>query len=137
MKRGDVVMVDFPFTDTGEAKVRPGVVIQNDRDNRKLRKTVVAMITGNLQRWGDPSHVYIDPHHPDGAASGLKYPSPEPGGDEAAAVARLKKAINRLQAHSGEMHDSPFFGHLTPEQWRELHLIHCNHHLALLHPKTA
>lgn len=32
-RRGDVVMVDFPFTDTGQAKTRPAVVVQNDRDN--------------------------------------------------------------------------------------------------------
>ena len=62
-------------------------------------------------------------------------PLPAPGGDEAAAVARLKEVIGRLQTHQGELHDSPFFGHLTPEEWRELHLIHCNHHLGFLVPK--
>jgi len=63
-------------------------------------------------------------------------PLPQPGGDEAAAVARLKHQIERLQAHAGELHDSPFFGHLTPDQWRELHLIHCAHHLGFLIPKA-
>jgi hypothetical protein len=33
IRRGDVVIVDFPFTDTGLSKVRPAVVVQNDRDN--------------------------------------------------------------------------------------------------------
>ena len=61
-------------------------------------------------------------------------PLPAAGGDEAAAIARLSTAIERLQAHQGELHDSPFFGHLTPEQWRDLHLIHCAHHLSLLVP---
>jgi hypothetical protein len=64
-------------------------------------------------------------------------PLPAPGGDAAAAVARLKQQIDRLQAHQGELHASPFFGYLTPAQWRELHLIHCAHHLAYLVPKTA
>lgn len=59
-------------------------------------------------------------------------PLPAPGRDEADAVARLVQVLNRLESHSGEFHDSPFFGHLTPEQWRELHLIHCNHHLGFL-----
>lgn len=63
-------------------------------------------------------------------------PVPEPGGDEEAAVARLRKALERLEKHAGELHDSPFFGHLTPEQWRDLHLIHCAHHLAYLQPKA-
>jgi len=62
-------------------------------------------------------------------------PLPAPGRDEAAAVARLKRVIGRLESHSGELHDSPFFGHLTPGQWRELHLIHCSHHLSFLVPR--
>jgi mRNA interferase MazF len=74
-RRGDVVMVAFPFTDTGQSKVRPAVIVQNDRDNQKIRKTVIAMVTGNLRRQGDPSHLFIDPANPDGAASGLSFPS--------------------------------------------------------------
>lgn len=70
-RRGDVVRVDFPFTDLPQGKKRPAVVVQNDSDNRKIRKTVVAMITGNLKRLGDPSHLSIDPSTPEGASSGL------------------------------------------------------------------
>lgn len=64
-------------------------------------------------------------------------PLPQPGADEAAAVERLGRAIARLEAHQGELHDSPFFGHLTPQQWRDLHLIHCAHHLGMLMPKSG
>jgi mRNA interferase MazF len=74
-QRGDVVIIDFPFTDTGQSKIRPAVVVQNDRDNQKIRKTVIAMITGNLRRIGDPSHLHVDPSDPDGASSGLSFPS--------------------------------------------------------------
>ncbi len=74
-RRGDVVRVDFPFTDIPRAKKRPAVIVQNDRDNQKIHKTVVAMITGNLSRLGDPSHLLIDPSTPDGASSGLNGPS--------------------------------------------------------------
>jgi hypothetical protein len=63
-------------------------------------------------------------------------PLPPPGGDEAAAVARLKQVLQRLETHPGELQPSPFFGYLTPQQWRELHLIHCAHHLGFLIPKT-
>lgn len=62
-------------------------------------------------------------------------PLPEPGGDEGAAVDHLKDSLARLEKHQGEMFDSPFFGHLTPEQWRDLHLIHCAHHFGFLQPK--
>jgi len=64
-------------------------------------------------------------------------PLPAAGGDEAAAVARLTRALERLFAHEGELHASPFFGYLTPPQWRRLHLIHCAHHLAHLAPTPA
>jgi hypothetical protein len=62
-------------------------------------------------------------------------PLPPAGGDEAAAVERLKQMLDRLEAHQGELHSSPFFGYLTPQQWRDLHLIHCAHHLGFLTPK--
>jgi mRNA interferase MazF len=75
-RRGEVVVVDFPFTDTGQSKLRPAVVVRNDRDNRRLRKTVVAMVTGNLRRAGDPSHLRVDPGTAEGASSGLHVPSP-------------------------------------------------------------
>src|SRR5262249_51971549 len=64
-------------------------------------------------------------------------PLPAAGGDEAAAVARLTKALDRLFAHQGELHASPFFGYLTPQEWRRLHLIHCAHHLGFLESKQA
>jgi mRNA interferase MazF len=74
-RRGDVVRIDFPFTDIPQGKKRPAVVVQNDRDNQKIRKTVVAMITGNMSRVGDPSHLLVDPSNPEGASSGLNGPS--------------------------------------------------------------
>src|SRR5262245_49859104 len=63
-------------------------------------------------------------------------PLPTPGGDEAEAVARLKQTVERFRDHSGALHASPFFGSLTPQQWRDLHLIHCAHHLSFLIPKA-
>ncbi len=31
IRRSDVVVVDFPFPDTGQSKIRPALVVQNDR----------------------------------------------------------------------------------------------------------
>jgi mRNA interferase MazF len=73
--RGDVVIVDFPFTDIRLSKVRPALVVQNDADNAHRRKAVIALITGNLRMDGDPSHLLIDPATPDGSSSGLHGPS--------------------------------------------------------------
>jgi mRNA interferase MazF len=73
--RGDVIIVDFPFTDTGHSKVRPAVIVQNDHDNQRVRKTVIAMVNGNLRRRAEPTHLFVDPGDPDGASSGLSFPS--------------------------------------------------------------
>jgi mRNA interferase MazF len=75
IQRGDVVIVDFSFTDLRVSKVRPALVVQNDADNARRRKTVIVLITGNLRMDGDPSHLLIDPATPDGASSGLHGPS--------------------------------------------------------------
>jgi hypothetical protein len=50
-------------------------------------------------------------------------------------VDKFKNTIARFESHKGEFIDSPFFGHLTPEEWRNLHLIHGAHHLGYLVPK--
>lgn len=72
---GDVVIVEFPFTDVPSGKVRPALVVQNDADNARRRKTIVAMITGTLRMSGDAKHVLVDPATADGASSGLHGPS--------------------------------------------------------------
>jgi mRNA interferase MazF len=73
--RGDVIIVHFPFTDQPRHKRRPAVVVQSDLYNRLIRKTVVAMVTGNLQRINDAAHLFIDPLHPNGISTGLRAPS--------------------------------------------------------------
>src|SRR5262249_15741287 len=64
-------------------------------------------------------------------------PLPRQGGDASAAIARFNQTLERMDKHQGEFHDHPFFGHLTPQQTRDLHQIHCAHHLAYLFPKPA
>lgn len=54
--------------------------------------------------------------------------------DDDLAVAQLTSAINRVQAPDAEFQPSPLFGKLTPEQWRKVHLWHCQHHLEFLIP---
>jgi hypothetical protein len=51
------------------------------------------------------------------------------------AVARLDATTRRAEAFAGPMNRHPFFGPITPEQWKELMLIHCAHHLSFLVPQ--
>ena len=65
----------FPLHGPAGDQAVPGLVVQNDADNARRRKTIVALITGNLKMDGDPSHLLIDPTTPEGAPSRLHGPS--------------------------------------------------------------
>jgi mRNA interferase MazF len=71
MKRGDIALLDYPYADGSGSKVRPVLIVQNDRDNRRLTNTIVALITKNLSRVHEPTHFLIDIATPDGQKSGL------------------------------------------------------------------
>jgi mRNA interferase MazF len=75
MKRGDIVIVQFPYVDGSRGKNRPALIVQNDRDNRRLTHTVIAMITGNTRFAGEPTQLLIDPATPEGQSTGLHGPS--------------------------------------------------------------
>ena len=75
VRRGDVVLVQYPFASGAGSSRRPALIVQNDRDNERLHNTIVAQITTNLRRAGDPSHLLIDPDAPEGDASGLLHES--------------------------------------------------------------
>ena len=75
MKRGDVVLVDFPFSTGTGSKKRPALVVQCDRNNVRLQDTIVAIITSNLAAVHEPTQYAIDNTHPDWLASGLRLPS--------------------------------------------------------------
>ena len=47
-KRGDIVLVPFPFTDLSSSKRRPALVISPDAFNDQMEDVVVAAITSQL-----------------------------------------------------------------------------------------
>jgi mRNA interferase MazF len=72
-KRGDIIVIDFPYSDGSGSKIRPSLVVQNDADNQRLRNTIVAMITGNVSHAHEPTQHLIDPFVHQG--TGLSGPS--------------------------------------------------------------
>jgi mRNA interferase MazF len=72
--RGEIVVVDFAVAGMPK-KVRPVLVIQADAYNRKMANTVVALITTNLVRASEPTHLLIDITTPEGRQSGLLHRS--------------------------------------------------------------
>jgi mRNA interferase MazF len=60
MNRGDVVLVDWPYTDLTGSKLRPAVVVQADFLNNLTDDTIFVKVTGS--RFGIPgTEVEIDP----------------------------------------------------------------------------
>ena len=76
MQRGDIVLVDFPYSDHTGSKMRPALVVQSDVWNQRLNTTMLAGITSNLhRRVGDPTQYFIDLETTDGQQSGLHFNS--------------------------------------------------------------
>lgn len=65
----------------------------------------------------------------------LRETIPASGGDEAAAVRRLREVSERLRDHPGPFYPSPLFGELDHESLVTLNVIHATHHLNFLAPK--
>lgn len=49
LKRGDVILVPFPFAELTASKARPAVVISGERFLQSERKIIVAAITSNVR----------------------------------------------------------------------------------------
>ncbi|MBY0460717.1 MAG: DUF1569 domain-containing protein [Gemmataceae bacterium] len=58
-----------------------------------------------------------------------------PGGDHAAAVAKLKEAVERFKAYKGPYQPSPLLGVLDTDTALKVQLLHCAHHLSFLIPR--
>lgn len=71
MKRGDVVLVDFPFSDRTGSKLRPALVIQSTTLHSGRHDTILAAISRS--RRFPVTEVVIDPSTTDGAKSGLRH----------------------------------------------------------------
>jgi mRNA interferase MazF len=56
--RGDVVLVDFPFSDASASKRRPALVVQSD--SVVSANTIIVPITSNIARAGT-TRLIVDP----------------------------------------------------------------------------
>ena len=72
MNRGDVVMVDWPYSDRQGSKFRPAVVVQADFLNGLIDDTVLVAVT-RTSRGATTTEVVIDPAAE--PTSGLRYRS--------------------------------------------------------------
>ena len=75
VRRGNVVLVLYPFASGRGASRRPALIVQNDRDNRRLDNTIIAQITTNVRHGNDPTRLLIPWGTPEGQQAGLLHDS--------------------------------------------------------------
>jgi mRNA interferase MazF len=69
--RGDIVLVDYPFSDRTGSKVRPALVVQNDTLNARITDTILVSISRSTHR-ASGTQLFIDLGTADGAKTGLR-----------------------------------------------------------------
>jgi mRNA interferase MazF len=69
--RGDVVLVDYPFSDRTGSKVRPALIVQADSLNRRITDTILAAISRSTHR-ASTTQLFIDISAPEGKQTGLR-----------------------------------------------------------------
>lgn len=71
-QRGDVLLVNYPFSEGTGSKVRPALVVQCDTNNRRLDSTLIVQITSRTQlARKELTQLLIEVNSPAGLRSGL------------------------------------------------------------------
>ena len=70
LKRGDLVLVGFVFSDESGTKLRPAVVVSSSSYNRGRQECIVAAVTSNVRRRLFGDHLIVD-----WKRTGLLFPS--------------------------------------------------------------
>ena len=74
MKRGDIVLIKFPFTDLTSTKVRPALIISNENYITTQNDVILTLITSNVSKIS-PDDYFLDPNNPEFSKTGLKQAS--------------------------------------------------------------
>lgn len=71
--RGDLVLVEFPYSDQTGRKVRPALVVQAEMWNERLDDTILALITSSQRRQvGATTQLVVDLATEEGRQTGLR-----------------------------------------------------------------
>lgn len=69
-KRGDIIVVDFGFSEGAGSKKRPALIISGDNYHQGRQEVIIAAITGNIERV-----LFADTKIDKWKEAGLLYPS--------------------------------------------------------------
>jgi mRNA interferase MazF len=74
MKKWDIVLLTYPFTDLSATKVRPALVISPNSYNQNSQDAVFILITTNTARRSQYD-IVVEKTHPEFSPTGLRYDS--------------------------------------------------------------
>ena len=69
--RGEIVLVNYPFSDRTGSKVRPALVVQADALNGRITDTILASVSRSTHR-ASATQLFIDVSTPESGGSGLR-----------------------------------------------------------------
>lgn len=77
LKRGDIVLVYYPLISTGltQRKLRPALVIQCDKNNRRLNDIILVPLTSKTKEKLEETHLLINRDSPEGKQAGIRLDS--------------------------------------------------------------
>ena len=87
MKRGDIVLITFPFSDLKGIKVRPAIVISSDTYNQKGQDALFMLISSNVSNPRSTDYL-VSTGHPDFGKTRLKQSS----------LVKVDKIVSLLQS---------------------------------------
>src|SRR5438309_10848396 len=90
--RGDVVLVEFLFTDESDQKLRPALVVSSDAYQLGRREIIIAAITSNVTR-----RLFGDHGVDDWRAAGLLFPSTVTGIIRTIHQAMIRRRLGALK----------------------------------------
>ena len=70
IKRGEIVLISFPFTNLSTIKVRPALIVSSDSFNKTKGDAIFLFIT--TKKYNTAFDLRINETHPDFKATGLK-----------------------------------------------------------------
>ena len=75
LSRGNIVLckVPMPSSELKEFKLRPGLIVSKDLNNKRLDDVMIAICTSNISRSQEPTQYLIE--RDEIAQSGIKVPS--------------------------------------------------------------
>jgi mRNA interferase MazF len=73
IKRGQIVLLSFPFTDLQTTKVRPALVVSSDSFNHISRDAIFVFITS--KRYNEPFDIWLDKRDSSFRSTNLKVSS--------------------------------------------------------------